>query len=251
MQTRSDHSKATLAVHRDGFAIMPGLLSPSQIERILTALQDGKMSRARRNGSLYGGRNLLEIPALADLAASQKIRNLVEPFVGHSATPVRALFFDKTPDANWPVLWHQDLSIAVAQKHEVEGWGPWSVKAGVPHVQPPVHVLEAMVAVRLHLDDCGADNGPLRVLPGSHQLGRLSRDRIATCRQTIKELLCEAPAGTAMLMRPLLLHASSPASTPNHRRVVHIEFAPEELLPPPLAWAQRSQSVVEDNRFDY
>jgi ectoine hydroxylase-related dioxygenase (phytanoyl-CoA dioxygenase family) len=86
--------------------------------------------------------------------------------------------------------------------------------------------LEAMLAVRLHLDDCGPDNGPLRVIPGSHRLGRLRRDQIAACRQEIEEVVCNAQAGAALLLRPLLLHASSPARTPSHRRVIHIEFAP-------------------------
>ncbi len=88
---------------------------------------------------------------------------------------VRGLFFDKTPGANWPVAWHQDLTLAVAERREIAGWSNWSVKAGVPHVQPPVDILERMVTLRLQLDDCGADNGPLRVLPGSHCLGRIGR----------------------------------------------------------------------------
>jgi ectoine hydroxylase-related dioxygenase (phytanoyl-CoA dioxygenase family) len=82
--------------------------------------------------------------------------------------PVRAIFFDKSSGSNWLVPWHQDLTIAVASKCEAPGFGPWSVKDGIPHVQPPDELLKQMIALRLHLDDCDASNGALRVIPGSH-----------------------------------------------------------------------------------
>jgi ectoine hydroxylase-related dioxygenase (phytanoyl-CoA dioxygenase family) len=170
------------------------------------------------------------------LAASRAVRRLAEPIVGPHAIPVRGLFFDKTPEANWPVLWHQDLTIAVAERHDVQGWGPWSVKAGIVHVEAPGALLATMLTIRLHLDDCGADNGPLRVLPGSHRLGRLDRKRIEDLRREIPEVTCNAPAGAAVLMRPLILHASSPASAPSHRRVIHLEYARADALPCPLSW---------------
>lgn len=72
--------------------------------------------------------------------------------------------FDKASDANWNLAWHQDVTIAVQRQMDVPGFGPWSVKDGIVHVQPPEEVLNAMVAIRVHLDPCGADNGPLRVI---------------------------------------------------------------------------------------
>ena len=195
------------------------------------------MTRLSRGQSVFGGRNLLEIPDIAALAASSAVRAMVEPIVGPSARPVRALYFDKTPQANWPVLWHQDLSLALAARHEIEGWGPWTLKGGVPHVQPPPQILDEMLAVRIHLDDCGPDNGPLRVLPATRKMGRLDRNRVSELRRTIVEVACTGTSGSVLLMRPLLLHASSPAKAPAHRRVIHIEFAPADLLPPPLSWA--------------
>lgn len=233
MPTEGTQAQAALA--RDGFATVQGVLSTVQIEQMWTACARG--AGLTRRGRAYGGRNLLALPEVRNLAALRAIRDLVEPVLGKDALPVRALFFDKTPEANWPVLWHQDLTIAVAERHDSEGWGPWSVKAGIPHVEPPPGLLAAMLTIRLHLDDCHADNGPLRVIPGSHNLGRLSRERIQTIRQQRPEVTCIAPEGSALLMRPLLLHASSPAKTPAHRRVLHIEFAPEDALPAPLSWA--------------
>ncbi len=112
------------------------------------------------------------------VASSAAVRGLVEPVVGGGAFAVRATLFDKTPEANWKVPWHQDLTIAVAQRIDTPGFTAWSVKDGVYHVQPPSGILEGMLAVRIHLDDCGEDNGPLRVIPGSHRHGRLADDQI-------------------------------------------------------------------------
>ncbi len=183
----------------------------------------------------HGMRNLLEIPEIRILANAVEIRQLAEGVLSADAKPVRGILFDKTPDANWKVAWHQDLSIAVKRRVEVPGFGPWSIKAGVQHVQPPVEVLEQMVTVRLHLDDCDESNGPLRVLAGSHAAGVLSDDQIATWRRTTAPMSCLCPAGGAILMRPLLLHASSSATSPRHRRVIHIEYAAGDL-PDGLEW---------------
>ena len=161
-----------------------------------------------------------------------------EAVLGPHCFAVRAILFDKTPTANWKVVWHQDLTIAVRERASVLGFGPWSEKDGVAHVQPPETLLERMLAVRLHLDDCGADNGPVRVLPGSHRVGRLSAGAIDQWRGAREEVACLAERGAILAFRPLLLHASSPATVAAHRRVIHIEFAVDEL-PEPLAWYDR------------
>ena len=232
------------ALQTDGFSITGRVLDAVQVDHLRrTAGQGAPLSHV---GSAYGGRNLLALPEVRNLAAEHAIRALIEPIVGRTAIPVRALFFDKTPEANWPVLWHQDLTIAVAERHDLEGWGPWSIKAGIPHVESPPSLLAAMLTIRLHLDDCHAGNGPLRVIPGSHTLGRLSRERIQAIRQSTDETTCLAPEGSALLMRPLLLHASSPAKAPAHRRVLHIEFAREDALPALLKWAFAQEPASPD-----
>src|SRR6185369_3454382 len=110
------------------------------------------------SGSRYAIRRLCKIvPEAAELAKSLAIRSLVEPVVGARASVVRSLLFDKTADANWKVPWHQDLTITVKERKDVPGFGPCSIKAGVLHVQPPVRVLEKVLTLRLHLDDCGPE----------------------------------------------------------------------------------------------
>jgi hypothetical protein len=80
--------------------------------------------------------------------------------LGPAARPVRAILFDKTAANNWMVPWHQDRTIAVHARHEVPGFGPWSVKGGVVHVEPPFDVIAGMITIRAHLDACGEDNAP-------------------------------------------------------------------------------------------
>jgi hypothetical protein len=230
------------ALESEGFAVVPDVLDVQGIARLRAVIHQAQsLAEARRRGSVYGARNLLTLQAISDLAANLAARRLVESIVGTGAIPVRALFFDKTPEANWPVLWHQDLTIAVAARHDLPGWGPWSVKAGFVHVEPPPALLAQMLTVRLHLDDCHAGNGPLRVIPGTHRLGRLTREAVVTACKTGNEQTLIAATAAAILMRPLLLHASSPATNPSHRRVIHIEFAPRNGLPAPLRWASEQR----------
>jgi len=182
-----------------------------------------------------GARNLLDEPRIATLATSPTLRPFADAVLGEACFAVRALFFDKTAEANWKVVWHQDLSVAARERIDLPGYGPWTDKAGVPHVQPPVDVLEHMIAIRLHLDPCGEDNGPVRVLNGTHRLGRLSAQAVDDLRAQLPESVCLAPEGALLAFRPLLLHASSPARRPMHRRVIHIEYAAQPLASP-LAW---------------
>lgn len=146
-------SAMTADLDGDGFAVAQRLIGPSVLGEVLEAIGTGGAELARR-GSGFGRRNVLEIPAIAEVAAGAPVRGVVEDVLGRSARVVRGLFFDKTPEANWTVPWHQDRSIAVRDRLEVEGYGPWSVKAGVVHVQPPAEVLRAMLTIRIHLDDC-------------------------------------------------------------------------------------------------
>jgi ectoine hydroxylase-related dioxygenase (phytanoyl-CoA dioxygenase family) len=215
---------------------VPNVIDAQRVIDLIAMIGDADFSRSQRGDALYGARNILAVPQIAALAQDDAVLSLARAIIGTGCRAVRGIFFDKTPGANWPVAWHQDLTLAVAERREIAGWTNWSVKAGVPHVQPPAEILERMVTLRLQLDDCGADNGPLRVLPGSHRLGRIAAGRLASLRGQIVEHVCAAPAGSALAFKPLLLHASSPAKTPRHRRVIHLEYAPEDLLPPQLRW---------------
>jgi ectoine hydroxylase-related dioxygenase (phytanoyl-CoA dioxygenase family) len=223
-------------LRESGFAIVPDVIGPAAVEALQEAMsQLEDAPEARGKSGVYGARHLLTVsPEVRDLAASTDLRDLVAPILGSDAFAVRALFFDKIPSANWKLGWHQDSVIAVRERRDVPGFGPWGVKAGVVQVQPPAEILARMLAVRVHLDDCDAENGPLRVLPGSHCHGWLDSE-IDDWKRSVPEFVCKVPRGGAMVMRPLILHASSPAVRPDHRRVVHIEYA-SEPLPSGLEW---------------
>lgn len=213
----------------DGFTLCRAVFSHRMIVALLIELS-ANVERSANRRSL-----LRDCPAVARLAASGPLKAIADQALGGDAFAVRALLFDKVTGANWGVPWHQDLAIAVEEKVEVAGFGGWSVKDGIPHVLPPAAILTEMVTLRLHLDDCGADNGPLRVLPGSHRDGKLGDAEIARWKTTAIEFVCLADRGDVLVMRPLVLHASSAAESPSHRRVLHIEYA-ARALPGGLRW---------------
>jgi ectoine hydroxylase-related dioxygenase (phytanoyl-CoA dioxygenase family) len=224
-------------IEENGFAIRENILSPSEITQLHMAIaRIDEAGALQRRKSIYAVRNLLDIsPEIRDLANWTTIRELVEPILGAEGFPVRGILFDKVADANWKVPWHQDVTIAVLERIETEGFGPWSIKSDVLHVQPPARILENMLSIRLHLDPCHEENGALRVIPGSHHQGRIPEKQIPAIREQSPEFVCESGLGGALLMRPLLLHASSPSQIPNHRRVIHIDFA-AVTLPNGLRW---------------
>lgn len=225
-------------LERDGYDVVPGVITAGAVAELIAVVEQMPQGKGDRRRGVPGVRNLLAVSEVRQLACSQAIRTLVTPVLGSGAFAVRGILFDKTPDANWNVAWHQDLSIAVQERIDIPGFGPWSQKAGVVHLQSPPCVLARMLTVRLHLDDCSAHNGPLRVVPGSHVAGRLNADAIARWRTQVPEAVCPVPAGGVLLMRPLLLHASSDAQIPAHRRVLHLEYAADEL-PDGLRWHDR------------
>jgi ectoine hydroxylase-related dioxygenase (phytanoyl-CoA dioxygenase family) len=156
--------------------------------------------------------------------------------MGLQARAVRILYFDKTPDKNWAVPWHQDRTIAVANRVDMPGFGPWSVKAGIRHVEPPESILRNIVSLRLHLDDCGSDNGPLLALRGSFRLGRVPAQEIRPHVDRGEIEVCCARAGDVVAMRGLTIHASERVLRPGHRRVLHVDFSCADL-PGDLEWA--------------
>lgn len=211
-----------------GFALAGLQLTSDQCDYLITSIPAVPAGRG-------GVRGLLAHPTVIRILSHQQFGEYLWSVAGRDLVAVKATLFDKTSDSNWRVHWHQDRVIAVRDRMSVHGFGPWSQKLGVPHVEPPQSVLEQMIAVRIHLDECGADNGPLRVISGSHLFGKLDDDAIQRCVDRETSVEVHVPKGAVVLMRPLLVHASAPALLPAHRRVLHIEFAPAEAISP-LRW---------------
>jgi ectoine hydroxylase-related dioxygenase (phytanoyl-CoA dioxygenase family) len=182
-----------------------------------------------------GVRGLISHPSVLQLLAHAQLGRYLWSVVGRDLVAVKATLFDKTVDENWRTQWHQDRVIAIRDRLNVAGYGPWTVKAGVTHVEPPAAVLEQMLAVRIFLDACGPENGPLRVVPGSHEWGKVADEELERRIASTECVDILGAKGTIMLMRPLLVHSSPAALRPGHRRVLHIELAPPEAISP-LQW---------------
>lgn len=211
---------------RDGFYMLRGGCGPVLLERLQDAV--GQVEGAGQRHFDKAG-----VP-IEEVLQEPLIKQNLERFIGAGFFSVRTILFDKTADANWGVPPHRDTTICVQERADVPGFGPWSVKAGVPHVQPPDEVLNSMVTIRVHLDNATRETGGLSVWPASH----LEDDQAWNRDDSI---LCEAMAGDVLFMRPRLVHASSKMTMPSRRRVVHIELANSEL-PRPLEWRRQSRN---------
>lgn len=235
MNSGGEAQGADGSLARDGFEFVPGVLTRTECDVLLAAVDRGAERDARRSANR---RNLLfDCSEVYDFARSPGVLALLRSRAIGSPCPIRALLFDKTAKANWSVAWHQDQVIPVVRRVEVGGFTAWSVKEGIVHVRAPAAVLEDMITLRLHLDDSPKVNGALRVLPGSHRCGVLSDDQVDAWTSRRPAMVCDASSGDVLLMRPLLLHASPASTRVNHRRVLHVEYAFTEL-PCGLAWPQ-------------
>lgn len=201
---------------QNGLALVSGAFSTAQVQELLELLPE-------LSGSA-GTRNLLDFDWCRSLAQGPEIKEILANLIGVPVIATRAILFDKSPRTNWVLGWHQDTKIAVKSRIETPGYSAWSEKEGVIHCKPPQRILEASVAIRLHLDPCHAENGPLRVIPGSHLKGLQSQPP-----SDEQAVTCQADAGDVLAMRPLLWHASSKSESPNHRRVIHIEYCSAQL----------------------
>jgi ectoine hydroxylase-related dioxygenase (phytanoyl-CoA dioxygenase family) len=208
------------AVQDCGFAIIPGILAHVEIEGLLEALPRQPLERTKA-----GIRHILTHAGVAELARDNRLLEIAKGILGSEAFAFRATLFDKSPPANWLVVWHQDTALPLRARRETPGWGPWSVKKGVTYAHAPASALSQILALRVHLDDSTSSNGPLRVLPRSHALGLLDDAKIYELSATLPAFDCLVPAGGVLAMRPLIVHSSSKSQSQAPRRVLHIEYA--------------------------
>jgi ectoine hydroxylase-related dioxygenase (phytanoyl-CoA dioxygenase family) len=215
-----DRAEWQRAVEEQGFAVVPGVFRAGEIIALLVSLAD-LTQRSHRAGV----RHILSHPAIRMIAHEGRLLGLAQSVLGSTAAPFRATLFDKSPDSNWLITWHQDTALPLRERRETAGWGSWSVKEGVTYAHAPASALNQVLALRLHLDDCNHENGPLRVLPGTHNMGVLNDDQILQLSTERTAVECVAGKGGVLAMRPLIVHASSKSQSSEPRRVLHIEYA--------------------------
>ncbi len=178
------------AVAEHGFAIIPNVFADEEVENLIENLNRLNLVRTRA-----GLRHGLKHPEIAALAQDPRLVHVASKLLDDRALPFRATVFDKSPTANWLVVWHQDTALPLRKRRNVPGWGPWSVKEGVVYAYAPACALSKIVALRVHLDDSTPHNGPLRVLPGTHTLGVLSDDEIHNLANRIAPFDCVVGRG--------------------------------------------------------
>jgi ectoine hydroxylase-related dioxygenase (phytanoyl-CoA dioxygenase family) len=213
------------AFSKHGFAIIPAVLADPDISKLEQAFACADVRRSKA-----GVRHALRHSAVAEIARDARLLEIARCVLGTAAVPFRATLFDKSPNSNWLVVWHQDTALPLCEKHETPGWGPWSVKEGVIYAHAPTAALAQVLALRIHLDDSTADSGPLRVLPATHKMGVLSDDAIHKLAEEVTSADCLVPRGGVLAMRPLIVHSSSKSRSDISRRVLHVEYAASRFI---------------------
>jgi hypothetical protein len=223
-------------LRQHGYASARAAVSPDDVRHVISLVEP---LLAGDQGSKPGVRRVLQRePRLGELLRRTGVASLARQVCGEGVGIVRAIVFDKSPTANWLVPWHQDAVVAVKQRHDVIGFGPWSIKDGEPHCRPPRSVIDEVAVLRVHLDPCGPEQGPLRVIADSHLNGALVDHELRAAVEMGTSVDCVADAGDIVLMRPLTIHASSRATKPAaRRRVLHLECCAVRL-PTPLEWGE-------------
>ena len=226
-------------ISRDGFAIIDNVFTNEEIDSLLLTILQADTSRAtfRKTNDLFAIRQFLkEVPASIDKVFNDNLNKIISDLFGDDYFVVKSIYFDKPENSNWFVSYHQDLTISVDKKLDVDGFGPWTTKQNQFAVQPPLEILQDNFTIRIHLDNTNEENGALKVIPASHLKGLYRPETIDWNVET--ETSCKVKRGGIMLMKPLLLHSSGRTTNSNKRRVLHIEFS-RKSLPADLKWAER------------
>jgi len=223
----------------NGYQLIEGFYNGDEVAALLNLINDVDTTNDtfRKMGDLFAIRQFLrELPATASIIFNDKLRATLSLIFGTKYFVVKSIYFDKPSGSNWYVSYHQDLTISVDKRVQLEGFNRWTTKQNQFAVQPPLEVLENLVTIRIHLDDTNEENGALKVLPGSHLKG-IYRPEIIDWKVE-NEISCNLSSGGIMLMKPLLLHRSGRTTNNCRRRVIHIEFS-SVSLPSELEWAEQ------------
>ncbi len=214
-----------MSLEVQGFALVQSSLSQEILEELRNTLFHNDSA---------GERCLLDQPVVRETVLGLKRELIKSGYLSSETLAIQAIAFDKTPTTNWKVAWHQDLMFPFAKPVTAHDFHLPTVKQGIDYARPPASILEQLLAVRLHLDDCNSTNGPLRVSPGTHRAGIFRTSEIPARVAAGGEFTCLAKTGEVLLMRPLTIHASSQATSPKHRRVLHLVYHSGD--PIPEAW---------------
>ncbi|WP_163398245.1 phytanoyl-CoA dioxygenase family protein [Flavobacterium fluviatile] len=230
-------------INSQGFTIIDNIYNEDEIQKLISLIEkttenNPENTTFRKSQGLFAIRQFhKEIPEILPFIFNHKLQEIIETAFGKGFFITKSIYFDKPEKSNWFVAYHQDLTISVDKKIEVENFENWTVKQNQFAVQPPVTILENNFTIRIHIDKTTKDNGALKVINNSHSKGILRIEKLDF--ENEKETICEVEKGGIMIMKPLLFHASNKTTNNERRRVIHIEFSKEEL-PEGLEWSEKT-----------
>ncbi len=233
-----NYARNKIELEENGFSVLSDLYSDNEISRILACIENAEQdgNSFMKTKDLFAIRQLIKnVPELSDLLFNKKLNELIAELSESEYFLTKAIYFDKPSESNWFVAYHQDLSISVDKKADLENYVNWTFKKGQHGVQPPIEILQDTITIRIHLDKTDKNNGALKVIPKSHLKGIVRAD--SKDWNIESEFVCEIEKGGAMLMKPLTLHASNRTTNGKKRRVIHLEFNKHKLTEP-LAWLE-------------
>lgn len=230
-------------INSEGFAIIEKVYSENEIEKIISEIEkvtenETENSTFRKSEDLFAIRQFhKEIPETLNYIFNQNLREIIKSNFGENYFITKSIYFDKPEKSNWFVAYHQDLTISVDKKMEIENFENWTTKQNQFAVQPPKEILEQNFTIRIHIDKTTKENGALKVLNKSHRKGIVRTENIELENEI--ETICEVEKGGIMIMKPLLFHASNKTTNNERRRVIHIEFS-NQNLPNDLEWNEKT-----------
>ncbi|WP_020526997.1 WYL domain-containing protein [Flexithrix dorotheae] len=227
-------------VHK-GYALVTQVYSNREVKK-MKALVDQYFAQVEINP--YSQRKLLKaIPELIPVIFNKNLKKIIRS-INPKVFLTKSIYFDKSPQANWYVTWHQDIPINVKEKITTEGFYGWTQKDGVISVCPPEDISQKIFSIRIHLDETNENNGALKVISGSHKKV-LKDEEIQLITENSSPVICDVGPGGIQVMKPLILHASSKSKQQKRRRVIHLEFCDMDL-PQPLVWAEKEPVDLQD-----
>lgn len=231
-------AKNKIELEENGYSVLIDLYSDNEISQILTCLENAEQNEDSflKTKDLFAIRQLIKnLPELIYILFNTKLKKIITTLSDDEYFVTKAIYFDKPSESNWFVAYHQDLTISVDQKADLDNYINWTFKKGQHGVQPPIKILQDTITIRIHLDYTDKNNGALKVIPKSHLRGIIRAD--SKDWNVENEFTCEIPKGGAMLMKPLTLHASSRTTNGEKRRVIHLELNKNKLTEP-LNWLE-------------
>lgn len=226
---------------RGGYVVVNDVVDPALVaeaqQHIEWLLEKHPGTRPEQLGNTL----MRDDPFWVRLVSDDRLLDVAEQFVGPNIALFASHYIAKQPFNGQAVLWHQD-------------GGFW-----------PLEPME-VVTLWLSLDEVTPENGCLRVVPGSHELGlqamheRTDVDNVLGAEMDLSQVdeskavdIILSP-GDVEIHHPNLIHGSHANTSPRWRRGLTIRYIPASTRiltdePFPSAFLLRGEAVPGVNQY--